>query len=94
MSGLHPAVATYREITSACPVQCTGQLVTGEWFYFRYRFGRATLGIGGSQEQANYDEYAASPFILHGDAMQGCFDSDDERDEVFARLYELRAVTR
>ena len=86
MSDLHRDVAAYWETTLACPVQIEGQLLNGDWFYFRYRSGRATIGLGGSPEQASYDEYVVGRYVAvrHGDRLDGCFESNAERNAVFA----------
>lgn len=94
---LHPDVAYYRETTFACPVQIEGRLHSGEWFYFRYRFGCASVGIGGSPEQANYDALTVGrdqATVRHVDDIDGAFAGTDERDAVFAAAYaKRRAVT-
>ena len=80
----HPAVASSAETCSACPVQYEGQLVDGRYFYFRYRFGRATLGLGETPDDAVDDPNETS--LAVGDSLRGVYAGDEERDEVFARL--------
>lgn len=80
----HPAVATATLTCGACPVQYEGQLLDGRHFYFRYRWGRATLGIGATPDAAAEDPDEVG--LTVGDNLRGVFDSDEERDAVFARL--------
>lgn len=82
----HPAVAIATLTCCACPVQYSGRFVDGRFFYFRYRFGRASLAAGRNRDGV---EGRQDVVVAHGDAMQGCFDSEHERDLVFAKLYEL-----
>jgi hypothetical protein len=80
----HPAIASSVQTCWACPEQYEGQLIDGQFFYFRYRFGCATLGVGRTLDEASED-----PCEVHlrvGDNLRGTFGSTEERDIVFARL--------
>jgi hypothetical protein len=84
----HPAVRAAVQTCGACPDQWEGTLIDGRHFYFRYRSGRASLGIGADPDAAAEDPETAR--LGHGDAAQGYFDSDEERNGVFERLYQQR----
>lgn len=80
----HPAVA----ISAGggwCPVQYTGWLTNGMHFYFRFRGGHASIRLG-------TDPDSAIRGTLGGYSMnwgvwpEGAFESDEERDWVFATL--------
>jgi hypothetical protein len=87
----HPAIAVANQTCHGCPEQWEGQLKDGRHFYFRYRHGSAGLGIGLDPAAAVEDwRQPESPRIEHGD--RGWFESNGERDAVFAELYELRIV--
>lgn len=83
----HLLVAT-SEGGGYCPVQYVGQLINGQEFYFRYRSGWASLGIGHTEDDAICDPLTVG--IKHGDGLQGSFDDDAERDAVFGELIMLR----
>lgn len=90
----HPAIKSARMTCWACPEQWDGELHDGRFFYFRYRWGRATLAIGpdlrsvqgvtGLGQVTGVD----ASMLEHGDRLRGCFATDDERSEVFARLFD------
>lgn len=72
-------------VTRGRPEQWEGRLVTGEYFHFRYRFGRATLGISAeSPDAAIMDTSEAS--LAFGDFWEGEFLSDEVRTSVFRLL--------
>lgn len=84
----HPLVAEQQMTTIGCPEQHEGQLVDGQHFYFRYRSGRASLGLGETVEAAVEDlGEVAVPF---GDSLQGAFDNADDRNLIFATLLARR----
>jgi hypothetical protein len=85
---LHPLVATEEMTCVACPEQWEGTLRDGRHFYFRYRGGRASLGLGIGPESAVDDPHEAR--VRHGDSLQGIFGSDDDRRAVFAELLAYR----
>jgi hypothetical protein len=80
----HPAIASSAQTCWACPEQYEGQLIDGQFFYFRYRFGCATLGVGPTLDEAVEDPREAR--LRVGDNLRGTFDSTEERDLVFAQL--------
>jgi hypothetical protein len=67
----------------ACPVQATGTY-KGEPFYFRYRWGYASLGLG-NEPVSNPDiEYE----LQYGDGMDG-FLSLGEFHDIFTKLLQF-----
>jgi hypothetical protein len=67
----------------ACPVQAEGSY-KGEPFYFRYRWGFASLGLGG--DPVMNPEYESS--MSYGQAFDG-FLSLGEFKDIFTRLLQL-----
>lgn len=88
----HSLVATSSELSSAHPVQYTGYLTDGRWFYFRYRFGRAQLGFGDTELDAVDEAFEGRDRVIsiHGDVLRGHFETDAERDVVFSELMDRR----
>lgn len=85
-------VADHRRTCSACPTQYEGTLVDGRTFYFRFRFARATLGVGATIDQAVCDP--AETCIGYGDhPMDGSID-EAEFQRLFVELMDLRADAR
>lgn len=82
----HPDVARSTLTNQSCPVQYSGRLVDGRHFYFRYRFGRASLAAGSSKTATDGHHDVT---IAHGAAFQGHFINERERDLVFAQLMAL-----
>lgn len=74
----HPLVATSDMTCGACPEQHEGTLVTGEGFYFRYRYGHASLKLDGAEPNYTVMEY--------GDGYAGVFQSPEVREWVFQVL--------
>lgn len=99
MSALtHPAVAAAIMTCESCPDQWEGELTEGRGaFYFRYRSGRASLAVGPDRAVVNgvctpamtAGADVVCVVVSHGDALRGMFESDAERSEVFARLWDL-----
>lgn len=85
MRGL-PGAATWEQTCGACPEQYEGTLQDGRAFYFRYRSGRAELGIGVDLIEAVMATLAHTRARVVGDSSQGMFDSEAQRDRVFAEL--------
>jgi hypothetical protein len=79
----HPAVLFSRG-GGACPEQYEGLLRDGQSFYFRYRYGSASLGVGDTRDYAISDPKHVQ--INHGDNMQGIFGDFRTRNQVFAEL--------
>ena len=71
-------VATYEQTCFACPTQYQGQLRDGTWFYFRYRYGTASLSFDGGH----------SVSLGRGDEFAGVM-SEAEFQTTFVELYEL-----
>jgi hypothetical protein len=85
----HPLVASQKRTSGACPEQYEGQLTDGRWFYFRYRFGWATLGLGPNIDTA-VDNAHRSEGVGWGDKLQGEFDSTEDCTNVFSQLLVRR----
>lgn len=95
----HPLIREQKRTCLACPEQYEGTLQDGRFFYFRYRFGTARLSVGLTQDNAIW---AGSPYRRHhpqpayskyavleiGDDLQGIFDNNEQRDQVFAKLMQ------
>ncbi len=79
---LDPRIAESTQTCGACPEQYEGTLVDGREFYFRYRYGMATLGVG---ENRFTDKLR---YVEHGDDLQGAFEDDAAREAVLARLLD------
>lgn len=75
----------------ATPVQVEGRLRDGRAFYFRYRFGRAVLGVGDMIPDAVEQAMTAglAPVVEYGDNnLRGWLDDDELRD-LFAQLVAM-----
>lgn len=81
---LHPLVATATQTCFACPEQWEGTLIDGSHFYFRYRHGVASLGVGPDEGSAVDDPNEVS--MRYGDSMQGILDGAESRRAAFAEL--------
>lgn len=91
----HPAIRTAVQTCEACPDQWEGELADGRAFYFRYRGGIASLAIGADRDSVagvcrpgDRPDVALALF-QHGDGLSGMFANDQERSEVFRRLFML-----
>ena len=84
----HSLIAVQEQTSYACPDQWQGTLIGGQHFYFRYRSGWASLGLGATPHAAVADP--AEVGVGHGDGLQGVFESDDDRSAVFAKLLARR----
>lgn len=80
-----PNTIESRQTCGGCPEQYEGRLIDGRFFYFRYRHGRAELGIGATLEDAVRSS-AYQQVLIVNDRLSGMFDSEDSRDEVFKQL--------
>lgn len=76
-------VTTYTLTCGACPTQYEGTLHDGRCFYFRYRGGIASLGIGDSAAAAVADPNTVEDRI--GDYLDGSM-TEPEFREVMVRL--------
>jgi hypothetical protein len=84
----HHAIAEQEQTCLACPEQYQGTLVDGRTFYFRYRHGWATLGLGHDLDSAVLDPEGVGREV--GDDLDGQFASPEIRDSVFAILLAER----
>lgn len=66
-----------------CPEQYEGKLTDGRWFYFRYRWGYASLAVGDDHDAVMGRQDVGMGV---GDGLQGIFDSPEQRDRVFGEL--------
>lgn len=76
----------------AVPLQAEGRLDDGRYYYFRYRFGRAGIGVGDSPEAAVEDWYRTHK-ITYGEPLQGSLD-DDEIDTVWEIAWQVKQHTK
>lgn len=84
----HPLVLASEQTTLAMPEQHEGVLHDGRQFYFRYRQGWATLGLGDTIDDAVGDPVEVGIGVGH--RYQGSFRTDSQRQTVFALLLERR----
>ncbi len=86
---LHPDVVSQVQTCMACPDQWEGRLYDGNYFYFRYRGGHAGLGVSvisvDEAASVNNETYTT---LRVGAPLQGCFDSHEERQQVFGELLQ------
>jgi len=90
----HGAIRESEQTCYACPDQHEGTLIGGVPFYFRYRFGTASLTVGDGVNGFPSDyprEYAA---VSLADSMAGVFDSDEQRDAMFDTLLRMVILQR
>lgn len=81
----HPLVEESKLTSWACPEQYEGTLTTGETFYFRYRCGVASVGVGPDLNSAVHDSFHHE-LTVSEDPLEGNFSSISIRDETFATL--------
>lgn len=88
-----PDVQTERRRTAtACPTQYEGSLPDGRRYYFRYRSGRAVLGLGQTDEDAvmdAVDRLERGDHLRLGDRLDGEL-SEDQFECAAARLLRAR----
>lgn len=84
-----PRIRSQVQTCFACPEQYEGELITGEYFYFRYRYGVASLylsweGVPRGPEKADaYDSMSVG-----NDSLSGIFESSEERNNTFKALLD------
>lgn len=83
-----PFVLTAEQTCSACPEQWEGDLVAGLRFYFRYRWGVASLGVGPDEGSAVCDPHEVR--TSYGHKLAGVFEDAHVRDWVFWQLLRDR----
>lgn len=90
---------TYNDIVAednktcwGAPTQWEGTLKDGRSFYFRYRWGRAYLGVASAVDNAIWAEEngGVSAMDSLGDSLDGHL-TDDEYREAFVNLYSQLA---
>lgn len=90
---LNPHIVEQETTCEACPVQLEGRLDDGRYFYFRYRWGRAALGVGETPQAAvNEQRGGCGEYMEHGDSLQGVFESDEDLNEVFDQVLRWRRI--
>lgn len=70
-------IAWERQTCIACPTQWEGELRDGRMFYFRYRHGYASLGVGGTVDQAVDDPETVGMGL--GQSLDGFLDDVEYR---------------
>lgn len=77
-----------KKTCSACPTQWEGTLKDGRSFYFRYRWGKAYLGVADTIDNAVWvgDKGGVKAFSYLGHALDGVLD-DDEYRRMFVELH-------
>lgn len=84
-------VADFRLTCPSVPTQYEGTLTDGRIFYFRYRFGRAELGIGRTPDDAVMETLdSETPYLMLGSDFDGWL-GEDEFKQAFTELVEKRA---
>lgn len=83
-----PRIDTFNQTSFACPESYTGQLRTGEFFYFRYRNGYASLYLSWTAVPYGTISADSDNGIGVGDSLQGIFDDDEQRNGVFKLLLD------
>lgn len=91
MLDFHEAVADYKWTCYACPAQAEGTLNDGLRFYFRYRYGVASLGVGATAAEAIRD--VATVSVNWGEALDGVL-SQEEFEALFMFLLPKRHTVR
>jgi hypothetical protein len=86
VTSLDALVAEHVWTCRARPSQVEGKLVDGRWFYFRYRHGWASLGVGATLDEAIDDPSEAA--IRYGGKDGGVVGEAE-----FRRLFEVLAHT-
>jgi len=84
---VNPLIASYVRTCEACPEQYEGTLTDGRSFYFSYSRGEVFLGIGRTLDEAIREQGVRAALDKPADGM---FDSEKQRDEMFAELLRLR----
>ena len=82
-------VDTDEKTSEGCPTQWEGLLNDGRVFYFRYRHGRAYLGVAHDKDAAVFaGESGGVESVTHIERMADGYMDDDEYREVFVKLYD------
>lgn len=89
MSSVFEDVRSERRLTCiACPTQYEGRLPDGRVYYFRYRSGKAWLGLGETIEHAVDDSFSG-PVLVLGDRLDGSME-EEEFEAAAAELMKRR----
>lgn len=70
----------------AAPTQYEGQLEDGRYYFFHYRYGRASLGLGTSVQEAIHDPHKVRR--TYGDSLDGHM-TEARFEEIAAELLSL-----
>lgn len=94
----HPEVRTARMTCEACPEQWEGTLSGDRPFYFRYRWGRATLAVAPAGSPRSMVDGVTMPgqadgvlvaVVPYGDRLDGWFNTEEERLIVLSELLDI-----
>lgn len=83
-----PRIDDCKQTSYACPEQYEGKITTGEFFFFHYRNGYASLGLSWIGVPYSSTEADAGTGINVGDSLQGIFDDDAQRNGTFKLLLD------
>lgn len=83
-----PRIDNYKQTCYGCPEQYEGQLLTGEFFYFRYRNGCASLYLSWYAVPYGPESADAYEGMSVGDNLQGIFEDDKQRNGTFKKLLD------
>ena len=84
-----PRIAQQEQTCFACPEQYEGQLTTGEYFYFRYRYGIASLYLSWEAvPNGPSTADACDSMSVGNDSLMGTFESNEERNNTFKTLLD------
>ncbi len=75
----------YKLTCPSVPTQYEGVTADGRSFYFRYRFGKASLGFGSTIDEAAEDSFGRE--LRHGDDLDGSL-AEQEFCDLYVRLSE------
>lgn len=84
-------VSSYTLTCPSVPTQYEGTLTDGRVFYFRYRFAKAELGIGATDDAAVSDSMTAL-VIEYGDPPYAGHVDEAEFRTLFMQLWQKRAA--
>jgi len=79
-----PLVEHVEQTCAEAPEQYEGKLIDGSVFYFRYRWGLASVGIG-PDIAAAVDDSSNHEYPI-GAMFDGCWRDEQQRDSVFCFL--------
>lgn len=99
----HPEVHSARMTCESCPEQWEGTLSGDRPFYYRYRWGRATLAVGPAGSPESHVAGITTPgqadgvlvaVVPYGDRLDGWFTTEEERLVVLSELLDIIEATQ